>query len=212
MRPLETDIPSEFLQSLQRGVMTTQYRGVGCLKSPFDLALYLQLFSREVPRTVFEVGTRFGGSALWFADMMENHGVPARVITVDVEPPSDLADSRIMFLRGDANDLGAALRAEHLAAPHPWLIVEDSSHMYAESTAVLHFFHPHLRSGDYVVIEDGVVAFMDPGKYGKYQNGPTRAVEDFTSAFTGDYELDTGLCDHFGRNVTYNPNSWLRRR
>lgn len=43
--------------------MSSKYRGIGCLKSPFDMVIYLQLFSREVPRTVIEIGTRFGGSA-----------------------------------------------------------------------------------------------------------------------------------------------------
>ncbi|HET6941604.1 MAG TPA: CmcI family methyltransferase [Sphingomicrobium sp.] len=192
--------------------MSTKYRGVGCLKSPFDLVLYLQLFSQQTPRTVFEVGTRFGGSALWFADMMGNHGVPAKVITVDITPPEQMSDPRITFLRGDAKALEEVLNDELLRAPHPWLVVEDSSHMYAESTAVLEFFHPHLIAGDYIVIEDGVVAFMDPAKYGKYESGPARAVEDFVSKHRGDYELDLSLCDHFGRNITYNPNSWLKRR
>lgn len=176
------------------------------------MVLYLQLFSQQTPRTVFEVGTRFGGSALWFADTMDNHGVPAKVITVDITPPEQMSDSRIIFLQSDAKALGDVLSEEMLRAPHPWLVVEDSSHMYAESTAVLDFFHPHLIAGDYIVIEDGVVAFMDPAKYGKYESGPARAVEDFILKHPDDYELDLTLCDHFGRNMTYNPNGWLRRR
>lgn len=211
MRPLESDLPSHFLPGLQRGVMSTKYRGVGCLKSPFDMVLYLQLFSKQAPRTVFEIGTRFGGSALWFADMMDNHGVPGNVITVDIKPPEGMADHRIKFLGGDAKELGGALDGELLQSPHPWLVVEDSSHMYPESAAVLDFFHPHLTSGDYIVVEDGVVAFMDPAKYGKYESGPVRAVEDFLSKHPDEYEVDLDQCDHFGRNVTYNPNSWLRR-
>lgn len=211
MRALESDLPSDFLPRLQRGVMSTKYKGVGCLKSPFDLVLYLQLFSRRAPRTIFEIGTRFGGSALWFADMMDNHGVRGCVVTVDINPPEGLSDPRIKLLRGDAKRLEDVLGSDLLRLPHPWLVIEDSSHMYAESAAVLRFFHPHLKSGDHIVVEDGVVAFMDPTKYGKYESGPVRAVEDFLSEHPDDYEVDLALCDHFGRNVTYNPNSWLRR-
>ena len=211
VRPLESDLPREMLPALQRGVMQTRYRGIGCLKSPFDMVLYLQLFSRHVPRTVIEIGTRFGGSALWFADMMDNHGVSANVITIDIAPPEGFEDPRIRLLEGESKELGEALDEDLLSAPHPWLVVEDSSHRYEDSIAVLRFFHPHLQTGDYIVIEDGVVAFMDPEKYGKYESGPTRAVEDFIAQHELDYELDESLCDHFGRNVTYNPNSWLRK-
>lgn len=211
MRALTSDLPTQMIPALQRGVMTTRYRGIGCLKSPFDMVLYLQLFSKQVPKTVFEVGTRFGGSALWFADMMDCHGVRGNVVTVDITPPADFADPRIRLLQADAKELASVLDAETLRAPKPWLIVEDSSHMYPESLAVLRFFDPHLSAGDYVVIEDGVVAFMDPEKYGKYERGPTRAIEEFMAERGADYELDESLCDHFGHNVTYNPNGWLRR-
>ena len=212
IRPLQSDLPREMMPALQRGVMSSKYRGIGCLKSPFDMVIYLQLFSREVPRTVIEIGTRFGGSALWFADMMDSHGVEANVLTVDVTPPEGFEDPRIRLLQGDAKALAQALGEDMLgAAPHPWLVVEDSSHMYAESIAVLRFFHDHLRPGDHIVIEDGVVAFMDPAKYGKYERGPTRAIEDFLAEHPADYEVDVGLCDHFGHNVTYNPNGWLKR-
>ena len=211
MRPLESDLPREMMPALQRGVMTSKYRGIGCLKSPFDMVLYLQLFSSQAPRTVIEIGTRFGGSALWFADMMESHGETGNVITVDIAPPEGFADPRIRVLKGAAQALGDVIDEEMLGSPHPWLVVDDSSHMYADSLAVLRFFHPHMQSGDYFVIEDGVVAFMDPAKYGKYEAGPARAVETFVAEEGTGYELDLSLCDHFGRNVTYNPNGWLKR-
>jgi cephalosporin hydroxylase len=211
MRALESDLPREMIPALQRGVMHSKYRGIGCLKSPFDMVIYLQLFSRQVPRSIFEIGTRFGGSALWFADMMQSHGVDGSVVTVDISPPEGFEDPRIRMLKGNASALGETLSPELLGAPHPWLVIDDSSHMYEDSLAVLRFFHPHLQPGDYIVIEDGVVAFMDPEKYGKYQSGPTRAVEDFLADHESEYELDTSLCDHFGRNVTYNPNGWLKK-
>ena len=123
------------LPALQHGVMRSKYRGIGCLKSPFDLVLYLQLFSRQVPRTVIEIGTRFGGSALWFADIMESHRVEGKVITVDICPPEGFSDPRIKLIKGDAKALGNVLNQELAGAPHPWLIVEDSSHMRPDCNA-----------------------------------------------------------------------------
>ena len=34
----------------------------------------------------------------------------------------------------------------------------------------------------------------------------------FPAEYSSEYESDRSLCDYYGLNVTYNPNSWLRRR
>jgi len=192
--------------------MRSLYRGVRFLKSPFDIGLYLQLLSKLRPRTIIEIGCRFGGSALWFADMMATHGVTPRVITVDIDPQVPYDDPRIRVLVGDAGNLGACLSAELLASlPKPWLVIEDSSHLYRHSLAVLEFFHPLLQSGDYIVVEDGVIADLPGEHYAGYENGPNRAVADFLAREGAQYRLDMELCDFYGRNTTYNPNGWLQR-
>jgi cephalosporin hydroxylase len=192
--------------------MRSLYRGVRFLKSPLDIGLYLQLLSKLRPRTIIEIGCRFGGSALWFADMMAAHGVTPQVITVDIDPQVPYEDPRIRVLVGDAGDLGACLPADLLASlPRPWLVVEDSSHFYRHSLAVLEFFHPLLQSGDYIIVEDGVVANLPGEHYVQYENGPNRAVADFLARERAQYQLDMELCDFYGRNATYNPNGWLRR-
>jgi cephalosporin hydroxylase len=202
------------LDRIQRGTLRTTYRGVPFLKSPFDISLYLELLGRLAPSTVIEIGTKFGGSALWFADMLSAQGVAApRILSVDIEPASRVEDPRITFITGDANRLDRALPVELLAScQRPFLVVEDSSHMYAECAAVLAYFHPILRHGEYIVVEDGVVDHMSGDHYRAYENGPNRAVADFLAEHAEDYEIDAELCDRFGHNATYNPNGWLRRR
>lgn len=193
--------------------MRTVYRGVPFFKSPFDIALYLQLLSKQQPATVIEIGTKFGGSALWFADMLFAHGVRGgRVISVDIEQLVQFEDPRITFLWGDANRLREALTDELLSScPRPFLVIEDSSHHYEETTAVLEFFHERLRPGDYIVVEDGVVSQLIGEHYRRYDHGPNRGVSDFLDRHGDHYQIDTDLCDHYGHNATYNPNGWLRR-
>jgi cephalosporin hydroxylase/glycosyltransferase involved in cell wall biosynthesis len=208
-----TAVPAEVLATIQQGVIRTRYRGVPFLKSPFDIALYMQLIERLHPATVIEIGTKAGGSALWFADMMAAHGLSPRVMSVDIDADPEFKDERICFLRGDANDLGKALGKETLGRlPHPWLVVEDSAHLYEPCLAVLRFFHAWLQPGDYIVIEDGVVAHLPGQPYGHYQNGPNRAVAAFLETHGSAYSVDAELCDFFGKNVTYNPRGWLVRR
>src|SRR6476660_8728911 len=212
-RSFNSAIPPHVLSTVQDGVMRTVYRGIPFYKSPFDVILYLQLLSKQRPQTVIEIGTKFGGSALWFADMLAANGVDApKVISVDITPIAEISDPRILFLEGDARRLGDVLAAELISdCLRPLLVIEDSSHHYEASLATLEFFHEYLQSDDYIIVEDGVVAQLPDPVYRKYDDGPNRAVARFLALHHDQYEIDTGLCDHFGFNVTYNPNAWLKR-
>lgn len=212
-RSFVSSINSEVFDNVQNGTMRMVYRNVPFFKSPFDIALYIMLMSQQAPQTVIEIGTKYGGSALWFADMLSAQGaIDARIISVDIEPLANFTDPRITFLKGDARRLDEVLTSEFLqCCPRPWLVIEDSSHYYEETFATLNFFHEHLQSGDYIVVEDGVVAHLSHAHYRQYKNGPSRGVADFLSNHTDSYVIDTALCDMFGYNATYNPNGWLRR-
>jgi cephalosporin hydroxylase len=214
-RPFASELSGQTLSGIQNGVLRSLYRGVPFLKSPFDIGLYLQLFSRSCPRTVVEIGTRHGGSALWFADQMTAHlsSRNVRVVSVDIDQIARVSDSRIEFLEGDAKALGSIMPPGYIAAlPRPLLVVEDSSHRYEDTLAVLEFFHAYLAAGEFIVVEDGVVSQLPGENYEAYLDGPNRAVTDFLNRHSPDYLIDTSLCDHYGFNVTYNPNGWLRRR
>ena len=212
-RAFASSLGSEVLDRIQAGTLRTVYRNVPFFKSPFDIALYLQLLSRLAPRTVIEIGSKFGGSALWFADMLSAQGIAdATVLSVDIEPLARFTDPRITFLQGDALRLGEVLPPTLLQrCPRPLLVVEDSSHHYPEATAVLDYFHAHLQPGDYIVVEDGVVSQLSAPRYREYAHGPNRAVADFLARHVDAYAIDTTLCDQYGHNATYNPNGWLRR-
>jgi cephalosporin hydroxylase len=176
------------------------------------MALYLRLLGTLRPGSVLEIGTAEGGSALWFADMMTTLGIAGRVITIDCKQRGDLNDPRITALAGDATDLGTVLSEPFLAGlPRPWLVMEDSAHMYETSLAVLQFFDSYLTSGDYIVIEGGNVRGLPGEQYRRYLDGPSRAIEAFLSSRGSDYQIDTDCCDYYGFNVTYCPNGWLRR-
>lgn len=211
-RSFASSLPAEALAAIQSGVMRSRYRGRSFLKSPFDVALYLQLLERMRPRTVIEIGSKEGGSALWFADMLSTRNVEARVLTIDLQPPRDLDDPRITALACDAASLGDVLTKELLGKlPRPWLVTEDSAHTFEVCLAVLDFFDGHLSGGDYIVIEDGIVADMPGPAYEAFEDGPNRAVAAFLDRRRDTYRIDASLCDHFGHNVTYNPNGWLER-
>ena len=61
------------------------------------------------------------------------------------------------------------------------------------------------------MIEDGNLAWMPDPAYEDYADGPNRAVAGFVETRGEAYAVDEELCDHFGYNVTWSPNAWLRR-
>jgi cephalosporin hydroxylase len=206
----QSDIGYELLMKIQQGTMAYRYQGLALQKNPFDLALYSLLLDRSKPRTLIEIGSYQGGSAIWFADQAGLLGLGLEVLSIDLEVPAAAARPSVTFLRGDARELGAVLPPSRMSTLlRPLMVVEDSSHMAATTAAVLEFFDPWLRSGEYIVIEDGIVSDMRIANL--YDGGPLRAIDEFLEKSAGRYEIDRGLCDYFGRNVTWNVNGYLRR-
>jgi cephalosporin hydroxylase len=200
------------LSAIQSGVLQTRYRERRMLKSPFDLVLYTQLVQRLRPLSVIELGSGDGGSALWFADVLANHGIDAHVYSIDLDPPEGVDHAAVTFMAGDVRDLGKTLDGDWWdALPHPLLVIEDSAHDFESTLAALEFFHPRLLPGDYICVEDGVVRFLPDERYRRFEDGPTRAIAALLERHPEKYEIDRSLCDYFGRNVTYNPNGYLRR-
>lgn len=213
LSPWTSGLPLETLRQIQSGLHRVKYRGIEMLKNPFDIAIYMQLLWDLQPGTVFEIGTHSGGAAAWFADQLINFGLPGRVITVDLIQTTNLEHPRVQFLEGDATNLAEALSPELLqSSPHPWLVIEDSSHEIITSEAVWRFFHPFLISGDYLVIEDGIISDLFPDAYPHFSSGPHIAIRRLLSEFPDLYEVDRRYCDFFGHNFTWCTNGFIRRK
>jgi cephalosporin hydroxylase len=207
-RDFVTFFKPDQLEAYHQGTMNYQYRGVPCVKSPLDLAIYLALLWDAKPRTVFEIGSKAGGSALYFRDAMRSFGLDGSIVSIDLSPPP-LAIEQVLFCQGDVHDLAATFQRNDLhSRPRPWLVVEDSVHTSAACRAALQFFAKHLQTGEFIVIEDGVVA--DLGWSDRYEGGPNHAIAQFLQDEPGVFEI-TAYCDMFGRNATFNPNGYLRK-
>jgi cephalosporin hydroxylase len=211
-RGWRTLIPPALHSSIQAGTIGYRYRDVPMLKHPMEMALYTRLIWEVRPLTILEIGSQSGGAAVWMADVLKTFGIDGRVISIDLRPPAPIyAPSNVTFLRGDANDLSPTLTPELIATlPHPWLVIEDASHQYAATLAVLRFFDPMLRSGEYIVVEDGNITEM--GEDADHEGGPARSITEFLQDHGDAYEIDAVYCDQYGRNVTGNPNGYLRKK
>lgn len=209
MRSFRTAFHDDQLTAYQSGVLSYRYRGVPCLKSPLDLAIYLRLIDEVRPRTLIEIGSFAGGSALLFRDVGRMLEIPLRVVSIDLQPPGDYFDG-IRFLQGNIAALALVFAENALyGLPRPWLVVEDSAHTAQACRAALDFFAGVLRENEWLVMEDGVLSDLGMGE--RYGGGPNTAIAQFFDEHADVFQVGTQYCDMFGVNATYNPNGYLRR-
>ena len=138
------------------------YRGVRTLKLPSDMWNYQEILSERNIDWVIETGSRHGGSAIFFADLLRNANRPGKVISIDLVPDLDprvVDDPKIRFLTGDSADpkLIDQVMAEIPAERGPLFLILDSDHSAAHVKRELDAWVPRLRTGDYLVVEDTVV-------------------------------------------------------
>ncbi|WP_211854965.1 CmcI family methyltransferase [Plastoroseomonas hellenica] len=205
-----TALPPDVIRTLQQGIMNWSYRGRPTWKSPIDLALYTDLLWELRPRTILEFGSNRGGSALWFADMMTTYGVTdGRVFSLDIHPVDDLEDPRIVFGHCDvARPQDALSIADLRNLPKPLLVIDDASHVMEHVLSVLRFVDKALVAGDYLIVEDGILTHLGSDEH--YRGGPLAALQIFLAESGMRYAVDRARCDAFGRNVTWNPEGYLR--
>ena len=194
-----------YYHSHERTWQDTRFLGVNVWKTPLDLWLYQELIHELRPDVLVEAGTKFGGSAYYFARMFDliDHG---QVVTIDVEAQPDRpAHPRITYLSGSSTDPDVFARVGALLGDGKPLIVLDSSHRRRHVLAELRLWSPLVPVGSYIVVEDthagGHPVSTNIGR------GPWAAVREFL-AETDDFEVDESMHKYF---LTFNPRGYLKR-
>ncbi len=200
-----------------------RYADIPLLKFPEDLRVYEHLLWQTRTNVVIEIGTHFGGSALWFRDrlqMLRNYGRVAEpsVISIDV----DVAPARtaiagvdpemagITLLEADVRDESLPGLVERLLpAEAMCLVVEDSAHTFETTSAALRGFARFIAPGGFFVVEDGCVDVeemrADPG----WPRGVIPAIESFLESPAGEDFVVRRDLERYG--ITCHVNGYLER-
>src|SRR5262245_66493979 len=84
--------------------MRTYWMKVPCEKCPLDLWIYQEIISEIRPDLIIETGTRFGGSALFMAHILDLLG-KGEIITIDIDSTlSRPIHPRIKYVHGSSSD------------------------------------------------------------------------------------------------------------
>lgn len=176
------------------------YRGVRTLKCPTDMWSYQEIICARGIGWVIETGTCHGGSALFFADLLQNREAEGDVISVDVSHVELQVKShpRIHFLLGDSASPEVVETVTHMLPGNraPLFMILDSNHAKGHVLRELNAWVPVLRSGDYLVVEDTCVN-GHPVR-ADFGPGPWEAVEEYLAANPGKLLHDAAREGKFG--------------
>jgi cephalosporin hydroxylase len=186
----------------------TYWRGVPTEKCPLDLWIYQEIVYELRPDAIVETGTRFGGSALFLADMCELVGC-GRVVTVDIAHEAGRPEHpRISYVRGSsvAAATFAAVKQQLLPADKVMVLL-DSDHSKGHVLAELRLYSPLVSPGHYLIVEDTNIGGHPVAE--DFGPGPMEAVNEFLAPG------DTGFVPDRTREkfyLTFSPCGFLRRQ
>lgn len=175
------------------------WRGIKIVKLPTDMILYQQEIWSKKPDFIIDLGTRFGGSALFFADLLTIIG-KGEVISIDIKRRDFPKHPRIKYLTGNSLDNKLIQEIKDLIKDKSVMVVLDSDHTKDHVENELRHYSPIVTSGQWLVIEDCY------GKDGKLA-GPGEARDSFLKNnhdFTKE-EIDRQFI------VGYTRGGWLKK-
>lgn len=175
-------------------------------KCPLDLWVYQEILLELHPDLIVECGTKYGGSALFFASICDllNSG---RVLTVDIQERDGRPQHpRITYLTGSSTSSTIVSAVEEAAnRSQKVLVCLDSDHQMEHVLQELELYSQFVSIGSYLIVEDtcinGHPILSDVGP------GPMEAVEQFLE------NNDNFIVDKTREKflMTFNPNGYIKR-
>lgn len=222
-----SDLPEAAWKNLLQNHWLQTWKGTLLAKSMMEITLYPMLLHELQPKTIIEIGTFNGGSAVWLADVMQMLGTETRIYSMDIDlsmvDEKVKNDPRIKLLHGDCHHIESTFTPEFLSTlPHPWFLTEDA---HVNSVGILEYFHQNgFQKGDYIVIEDTnplswKLEMLDKDIWGEeyYANQEMLGqeilddVRGWLKNHEDEYLIDSYYLDMYGYNVSKNWNSVFKK-
>jgi cephalosporin hydroxylase len=193
------------LDGVYSGHYKITYRGVPCIKCPFDYVLYQMIIHEVKPDLIIEIGANNGGTAYYMADILDTIG-HGEIHSIDIEdkvPVEVKCHSRIsFFFEGWQNyDLKQA-KGDKI------LVIEDSSHQFENTLGAIERFAHLVTVNSYLIVEDGIIDNL--GLTRQFNGGPLKAIREFLPRHP-EFVLEKKWHDFFGIGATFNTMGYLKR-
>jgi cephalosporin hydroxylase len=188
---------------------TTTWLGVPLVKTPNDMIVMQQIVTETRPELIVETGVYLGGSALFFASLMDLLGIDGKVIAVDIDlaavRPRASEHPRIELIEGSsvAPEVVSRIRAE--AAGKRTMVDLDADHRAHHVLEELRTYSPLVSPGCYLIVEDSFLGGRPVRP--EAVPGPSEALD----AWLGEEPPFVSDRWHERYLLTQNPRGYLRR-
>ncbi len=193
----------------------TTWMGVPCWKLPMDAFIIQELIFKLEPDFIIETGTGKGGSAFFYASIMElmGHG---QVITCDIQCEQDFdghymkdVRNRIHMIHGGStNEITLKEIKKIVGDTTDNIVLLDSDHRCSHVLVEMGAYEAFVGVGYYMIVEDTHAGNPGHPVQWKHDNeGAYEAVEFFLKE-NDDFEVDYECERHL---MTFNPKGYLRR-
>lgn len=192
----------------EQTTFNTFWDGVHTLKCPLDLWIYQEIIWEKAPDVIIECGTKYGGSALYLAQVCDRRQ-KGRVITVDIlEQPDRPQHNRITYINGSsvAEDVVHQVKGL-IKSGESVMVILDSLHRCDHVYRELENYAPLVTSGQYLIVEDTNIN-GHPARP-SFGPGPMEAVVLFMKNREKEF-----ACDRTREKflLTYNPKGYWQKK
>jgi len=173
----------------------TTWLGIPIQKCPLDCWIYQELLFNIKPDIIIETGTKVGGSALFFASILDliGHG---EVITIDINGKGKLLEhGRITYLWANSLDEAVVNFIEPRVKDKKVFVILDSDHSKEHVLKELEIYSKFVSVESYLIVED------------TNTSGPLEAVMEFIGK-SKNFTIDRS-CEKF--YLSFAPMGFLER-
>jgi len=185
----------------------TYWLGIPILKCPLDLWIYQEIIFETQPEIIIETGTAYGGSALYFAHILDLIG-RGEVVTIDIDDKrwknSKISHPRIIKITGNSVSDEIISRVRDIVGNKTVMVSLDSDHKKNHVLKEMELYSEFVSLGNYLIVEDTNLDIILAPEDG---DGPMGAVKEFLR-YRDDFEVDSSKEKHL---LTLFPKGFLKR-
>lgn len=193
----------------------TSFLGISVMKNPMDLWMMHYIITEVRPDYIVETGTANGGSALYWAAILDLLGLEdSRVITMDIKDYTaevaerSLWQDYVEFIHSSSTDPETVASIAERVKGKTVMVMLDSNHEGHHVLQELRMYGPLVSPDSYLIVEDTHLDGIPVAP--QWGPGPMSALIEYLGTGGADlYEQDLTREAHL---LTQNPGGWLRRK
>jgi cephalosporin hydroxylase len=196
------------------------WMGRPIIQFPQDIIAMQEIIWDVKPDVIIETGVAHGGSAVFYASMLELLGNDGQVIAVDIDIREHNRKAieehpmfkRITLLEGSSTDSDIIQQIrKRITGKNSVMVTLDSNHTHEHVLRELELYSPFVTIGSYLVVYDTAIEDLDDQFFSDrpwgHGNNPKTAVYEFLK--TNDrFEIDKSI--HEKLLITVAPDGYLR--